>query len=231
MPSGLTALQNEPLRKRVLDALREAILSGELKPGQALVETELASDLGVSRAPLREALQQLSAEGLVEAVPYRGAAVRMLHRKDIEELYSLRIALETFAVRRIIEANHPEASQRLHSIFDAMLAAAEAQDITMVSKIDRQFHDALIEFSDHTLLQSMWNAVNMRVRQVMALRNRRNSDIRQIAFNHLPIIEAIDKRDLVVATQLLEKHIASAGDLIADGWDTFIEAIEDVKKP
>ncbi|MDL1899747.1 GntR family transcriptional regulator [Anaerolineae bacterium CFX9] len=228
MPSGLTALQNEPLRKRVLDALRDAILSGELKPGQALVETELAADLGVSRAPLREALQQLAAEGLVEVVPYRGAAVRMLHRKDIEELYSLRIALETFAARRIIEANLPEASRRLHAIFDDMLAAADAGDISRVSQIDRQFHDALIELSDHSLLQSMWNAVNLRVRQVMALRNRRNSDIRQIAFNHLPIIEAIDKRDLPEATRLLETHIASAGDLIAEGWDTVINgAVED----
>ncbi|MEZ4671421.1 MAG: GntR family transcriptional regulator [Anaerolineae bacterium] len=98
----LHQIENRPLRERVLDALRDAIISGELKPGQDLVETELAASLGVSRAPLREALQILSSEGLVETIPYTGTTVKRLTRTDIEELYSLRSVLETFAIRRII---------------------------------------------------------------------------------------------------------------------------------
>lgn len=223
MPNRLGTLHNEPLRKRVIDVLREAILSGELKPGEALVETELATQLGISRAPLREALQQLSAEGLVEIVPYRGAAVRWLHKTDIEELYSLRIVLETFAARRIIEFSTPEASAALHTIYNNMLEAAQAGDISRVSAIDREFHDTLIALSNHSLLQTTWNAVNLRVRQVMALRNRRNTDITVIAHNHLPIIEALDRGDIDKTIQLLTVHISSAGDLIAEGWDTFIE--------
>lgn len=226
MPNRLGTLHNEPLRKRVIDVLREAILSGELKPGEPLVETELATQLGISRAPLREALQQLSAEGLVEIVPYKGAAVRELHKTDIEELYSLRIVLETFAARRIIELNKPDISAKLHAIYNTMLAAAQAGDITRVSAIDREFHDTLIALSEHSLLQSTWNAVNMRVRQVMALRNRRNTDITIIAHNHLPIIEAIEQGNVQKATELLTIHVSSAGDLVAEGWDTFLEEQE-----
>lgn len=216
---AFNSILNKPLRERVLDTLRDAIISGELRPGQPLIETDLASQFGVSRAPLREAFQLLSAEGLVETVPYHGTRVRRLSRSDIEELYSLRAVLETFAARRVIAKNDPTDAETLRQIFQRMLAAAEAGNIKEVSEIDRDFHDTLIALSEHSLLESIWNAVSMRVRQVMALRNRRNSDIRQVAYNHLPIIEAIEQRDVERTCALLETHIASAGDLIAEGWE------------
>lgn len=223
MANRLGTLQNKPLRERVVEILTDAILTGELKPGQQLVETELAAQLGISRAPLREALQQLNADGLIDIVPYHGTTVKRLTGSDVEELYSLRLVLETFAVRRIIQRGDSQAVQRLRELFTQMLAAGEAGDIRLVSAIDRDFHDALIELSAHSLLQSTWSGVSLRVRQVMALRNRRNTDIRQIAYNHLPIIEAIEKRDEAEALRLLQIHIESAGDLVAEGWDVFIE--------
>jgi DNA-binding GntR family transcriptional regulator len=225
MAGRLGTLQNKPLRERVVEILRDAILSAELKPGQALIETELAAQLGISRAPLREALQQLNAEGLIEMVPYHGASVKSLTLSDIEELYSLRMLLETFAARRIIERNDAAAAATLRDVFERMLAASETGDVRQVSVIDREFHDALISLSEHSLLQSTWSVVSLRVRQVMALRNRRNSDIRQIAYNHLPIIEAIEQQNSAEAVRLLETHIASAGDLVAEGWDSFLKEI------
>jgi DNA-binding GntR family transcriptional regulator len=225
MAGRLGTLQNKPLRERVVEILRDAILSAELKPGQALIETELAAQLGISRAPLREALQQLNAEGLIEMVPYHGASVKSLTLSDIEELYSLRMLLETFAARRIIERNDAAAAATLRDVFERMLAASETGDVRQVSVIDREFHDALISLSEHSLLQSTWSVVSLRVRQVMALRNRRNSDIRQIAYNHLPIIEAIEGQNAAEAVRLLETHIASAGDLVAEGWDSFLKEI------
>ena len=204
----------------MLDALRDAILNGDFQPGQPLIETELAAQLGTSRAPLREALQILSTEGLVEIVPYHGATVRTLNRRDIEELYSLRSLLETFAARRIIENENAEAVPALRKVFEQMLAAAEVGDIKQVNRIDRDFHDTLIVMSDHKLLDSTWNSVSLAVRYVMAQRNRRNSDIRQIAYNHLPIIEAIEQRDVAQVTGLLEEHIASSRDLLVEQWDT-----------
>jgi DNA-binding GntR family transcriptional regulator len=222
---SLNHIDNKPLRDRVLDALRDAIVSAELKPGEPLIELELSAQLGVSRAPLREAIQILSREGLVETMPYRGAIVRNLSRRDIEELYSLRSVLESFAVQRIIERNDAEQAGRLRAVFESMLAAAQAGDLKAVNNIDREFHDTLIELSDHNLLVMTWSSVSMRVRQVMALRNRRNSDITRIAYNHLPIIEAIEKADEAEALRLIREHVASSGDLLAENWDTVMESL------
>ena len=217
--SSTLHIDNKPLRERVLDALREAIITGEFKPGQPLVEMELASQLGISRAPLREALQTLAREGLIETAPYRGTVVRHLTRTDIEELYSLRSVLETFAVQRIITQNNPENVARLHECFELMLAAAQNGDLTGVNQLDRRFHDTLIELSQHSLLAITWSSVSNRVRQVMALRNQRNTDITTIAYNHLPIIDAIEKGDVELASTLIQQHVATSGDLLAENWD------------
>lgn len=223
----LNHIENRSLRDRVLDALRDAIITGEFKPGQPLIETDLASSLGVSRAPLREALQILSTEGLVETIPYHGTTVRRLTKADIEELYSLRSVLETFAIQRVITQHNPEHAVKLRKCFKDMLTAAETGDIKRVNEIDRQFHDTLIELSGHSLLMTSWNVVSMRVRQVMALLNRRNSDLKKIAYNHVPIIEAIEAEEVEKAVQLMEKHVAASGELIAEGWpDDAEEAYE-----
>lgn len=206
------------LKERVLIVLREAILNGELRPGQTLIETELAAQMGVSRAPLREAIQILNTEGLLITVPYHGTTVKKLTKSDIEELYSLRSVLEAFALRCIIAKNDPTNAAHLRDLFDQMLAAANADDIKRVNEIDRLFHDTLIRLSNHNLLMSTWSGVAMRVRQVMALRNMRNSDIKQIAYNHMPLIEAIEAGDEALSVRLIGEHVASAGDLLAEYW-------------
>jgi DNA-binding GntR family transcriptional regulator len=217
--TSLPPLNNRSLREQVLDALRDAIVQGDFRPGQTLVESELATQMGVSRAPVREALQILNTEGLLETVPYHGTTVRPLTKSDIEELYSLRSVLEVFAVRRIIAARNPTDETVLREHYQAMLAAAAQGDLKLLNEIDRRFHDDLIRLSRHQLLVSVWNAVALRVRQVMALLNKRNTDISQIAYNHLPIIDAIAAGEEDKAVALIQEHIAASGELIAEGWD------------
>jgi DNA-binding GntR family transcriptional regulator len=187
----------------------------------------LAAQFGVSRAPLREAIQILNTEGLLETVRYHGTKVRILTAAHIEELYSLRSILESFAVQRIIQCHNPEDIDILKQHYDDMLRAANEDDIANVNTSDRWFHNSLIENSRHKLLKTTWNGVAMRVRHVMALRNLRNEDIKQIAYNHLPFIEAIAAWDESKAVQLIQDHIASAGDLIAAEWlDNHVERKE-----
>lgn len=218
-PTALNHIDNKPLRERVMDTLREAIVSGELKPGQPLLENDLAAQLGVSRAPLREAFQILSREGLVETVAYKGTIVSPLSKEAIEELYSLRSVLEQFAIERIIAAQNADDITTLRQIFNDMLAAAEGGDLKSVNLIDRKFHDTLIDLSRHQLLAQAWSMVTLRVRQVMALRNRRNSDLTQIAYNHVPILDAIAAKDDSRAKELIQAHVLSARDLIVEMWD------------
>ena len=222
MPDALPALgqlQNKSLREHVVDVLHEAILSGDLRPGQPLIETELAAQLGVSRAPLREAIQILNSEGLVETIPRRGTRVRSLDRKDIVELYSLRGVLEALAIRCIIDQSDPCDLRRLEAICERMLRAANDGRIRKLNELDLSFHDTLITMSGHSLLLTTWNLVALRVRRVMTLRNMRNSDIRLVAYSHLPILEAIRDRDEARAIEAIQAHVATGGDLIAEDWE------------
>ncbi len=212
-------IENKPLRERIADLLRESILTAELKPGQTMVESSLADQFGVSRAPLREALQILNAEGLIELIPYHKTMVRRLTRNDIEELYSLRSTLEAFAIKRIIENVSPIDLEALDVCCAKMVDAAIANDAQLVSVFDHQFHDTLITLSNHNLLISTWNTVSQRVHQVLALRDMRRKDIEVMARSHIPIIDAIRSYDLPLATHLIEVHIATASDLIVDIWD------------
>lgn len=213
-----TQLNNKPLREQVVDILRDAMLNGDLKPGQMLVETELAAQLGVSRAPIREALQRLQSEGFLDIVPYHGTTVRRLTRRDIEELYSLRSSLETFALRRVAERDGVHGAKVLREIVAGMLDAAKSGDLSGINRLDRRFHNTIIELSDHNLLQGLWNNVSLRVRQVMSLRNAHFSDLTEIARNHLPIVDALEAGHIDEAAALLSQHIAQTGDLIANDW-------------
>jgi DNA-binding GntR family transcriptional regulator len=220
---SLGQIENLSLREQVAAKLRNAILNGALIPGQELVEAEIASQLGVSRAPIREAFQILSAEGLTESVPYHGTKVRILTQTDVEELYSLRSVLEEFAVQRVIDRDDPEALSTLRDLYDAMSDAAENGNLEQASTLDRAFHDGLIEASGHQMLSSTWNTVSLRVQQVMALRQVRRritrpDEIKQIAYSHLPIIEAIAEANSDKAVRLIREHIATSGDLVAADW-------------
>jgi DNA-binding GntR family transcriptional regulator len=214
----LNQIRNKSLREHVLDTLRGAILNGELRPGQTLVEMEIAAQLGVSRAPLREAIHILNSEGLLETIPYHGTTVRKLTRADIEELYSLRSVLESFAVQRIVERGEEGDISSLHDLYEQLLAAAKTNSWSEVNTLDRRFHDEIIQLSGHSLLATTWSNVAMRVQQVMSLLNLHNRDITQVAQNHVPIIEAIEARDLDTALVEIRQHIANTGDLIAAGW-------------
>ena len=218
MKPNLPQIKNMSIREQSLETLREAILTGELKPGQSLIEMDLSRQLGVSRAPIREALRILNSEGLVETIPYHGTTVARLTKRDIEEIYSMRSLLKSFAVEQVIRAGNKERLRLLNDKVEQMVAAGKSDDIYTVNVLDRDFHDALIEMSGHSLLQSMWQTVTMKVRQVMALVNRRNTDLTQIARNHGPLLEAMEQGDVPRAIELLQKHIASAGDLIAEDW-------------
>ena len=129
------------MRERVLNSLRSAIVNGELKPGDPIIETELAAQLGVSRAPLREAINILNVEGLLETVPYHGTTVKPLSRTDIEDLYSVRSMMEVFAIRRIIESgNAQDAADALRVTCMAMATASKKDSLIEVNRLDREFH-------------------------------------------------------------------------------------------
>lgn len=217
---SMQPIQTQPLRERVINALRDAIVNGELLPGQALVGTELASQFGVSQATLRDAIYALSLEGLVETVAYHVSTVKKLDKKDIEDLFSVRSMLENYAIRQIVATGQMgEAAKELYAICDIMERAAEQDSLSEINRIDRRFHDTLIRYSSNELLAVLWNSVSNRVQQVMSLSNQRQGNLRQIVFNHREIAQVIEGEDAEAAVHLMKIHINFVAGGICDNWN------------
>jgi DNA-binding GntR family transcriptional regulator len=204
-------IESLPLRTVVADMLRKAIINGKMKPGAPIIEMALADQLNISRAPVREAIQILESEGLIETVAYKGKRVKPLTPREVDELYSLREQLEAFAMRRIMLSGVDVSALREHCA--AMEKAAGADDFEALMEADEAFHRTIIRLADHSLLLGMWDNLFLRIHQVMALRNRANRDLRAVAANHPPIVAAIEQRDVTRAMSLIADHTRSAADL------------------
>jgi len=209
---------HEPLRQRVATVLREAILAGTLPPGAPLVEKAIADDLEISRAPVREAIRSLVKEGLVESVPYKGSRVRVLHARDVREVYAMRGLLERYAVRQLLAAPVRADLAPLVDACATMEAAAAVGDAAALNTADEHFHRTLIALADHELLAGMWNLIVLRARHAMALRNVQVGDLRTVAANHRTIVDALRAGDLDRTLRLVTEHIDSGAQLILDDW-------------
>jgi DNA-binding GntR family transcriptional regulator len=207
---GLAPIEQTPLRVQIADRIRRAIVTGRLRPGTVLVETALAEQMNVSRAPIREAIQILEADGLVETAAYKGKRVKPLTVREVTETYEMRQVYEVMAVRRIIErgADVTPLWQPCHE----MAEAGEAGDRESLVAADERFHRLLIRLADHDLLLASWNSIYLRVHQIMALRNDRRVPLTDIAANHPPIVRALAAREMDLAVALISEHTRSLGD-------------------
>ena len=149
----MQSIERKSLRERVINMLREAIINGDLKPGQQLVGTELSTQLGVSQATLRDAIHALSGEGLVETISYHVPTVKKFTKQDIEDLFKVRLMLEVFSIREIISSkNLSKAVEELYVICDEMTMAADESSLVDVNRSDRKFHDTIIQLSGNALI-------------------------------------------------------------------------------
>ncbi|MEY8117819.1 GntR family transcriptional regulator [Falsihalocynthiibacter sp. BN13B15] len=210
LQSDMAPIENIPLRLQVADRLRNAILSGRLRPGASLVETALAEQMNVSRAPIREAIQILENDGLVETIAYKGKRVKPLTVREITETYSLREAYETMAARRIIEKGVSVAP--LRKFCDEMMIAAKTNNFEALILADEAFHRTMIKLADHDLLFSSWKNLYLRIHQIMSLRRRDDREMTEIAGNHPPIVDAIEAGDTALAIQLVSEHTHNLAD-------------------
>ncbi len=201
---ALDPIELTPLRVQVAERLRSAIVTGRLRPGDALTETALAEQLRVSRAPIREAIQDLENDGLVETVPYRGKRVKPLTVREVSEIRDMRQHFEVMAVRRIVEQGADPGA--LWAPCRAMEAAAAADDRDALIAADEAFHRTLIRLSDHHLLAQLWAGLYLRIHQIMSLRNDRDVVLTDIAGTHPPIVNALETGDVDRAVELVSRH-------------------------
>jgi len=201
---ALHPIEATSLRVQVAERLRTAIVTGKLRPGDPLTETALAEQLNVSRAPIREAIQDLENDGLVETVAYRGKRVKPLTVREVSEIREMRQQFEVMAVRRIVERG--TAVEDLWAPCRAMEEAAGTGDRDALIAADKAFHGTMIRLSDHHLLAQLWAGIYLRIHQIMSLRNDQDVDLIDIAGTHPPIVRALESADLAHAVELVSEH-------------------------
>ena len=208
--AALHPIEQTPLRVQVAERLRTAIVTGRLLPGEPLTETAIAEQLNVSRAPVREAIQDLENDGLVETVPYRGKRVKPLSVREVSEIREMRQHFEVMAVRRIVERGADVTE--LWAPCRAMETAAAEGDRDALISADEIFHRTLIRLSDHHLLGQLWAGLYLRIHQIMSLRNDQDVDLVDIAGTHPPIVRALESGDVACAVRLVSEHFDALAD-------------------
>jgi DNA-binding GntR family transcriptional regulator len=205
-----------PLGQHAADSIRDAILQGSLQPGERLVETTIASQLNLSRGPVRDALRQLALEGLVEIVPRRGTFVSRLDRADIREISTLRAVIEGLAARLLAERRDQAAIDHLEELLDEMTRAGDADPVRFAT-FDLKFHETLVRASGHRRLYQSWN--NLRTQIWMFIRETRLGNLRSAEDTrdfHQTIVRAIRAGDAVEAERAARHHSESTGPQLVD---------------
>jgi DNA-binding GntR family transcriptional regulator len=204
----------------VVDRLRQAILNGTFKPGQPLREEQLAASLDVSRGPVREALVQLEREGLVIVRRHRGATVARLSRTDVEEVYSLRLALERLAMKQAVEHATEEDFAAMEGVLDAFRAAfARGPTEPVIADLDVRFHDLIYHAAHHQRLYDCWSNLRAQIYIFLLSRNVANPDFRLITVqSHQDLLDVLRSRDEARAVHEIEAHLLGAYERVIDSY-------------
>ena len=207
---GSLLVEARPTRERVLEKLREAILSGRFQPGQRLVERELVELLGVSRTPIREALRKLELEGLVTTVPYRGPVVTRSTLRDAQQLYEVRAALEGQATRLLAARAQTEDVACLERCVQQAEEAVQAGDVRAVLAANNTFHDELARRCGNALLESLIDNLRNRIIllrvESLSLPGRPPQSVAE----HREIVERLRAGNPDGAREAMERHILRA---------------------
>jgi DNA-binding GntR family transcriptional regulator len=200
-------LENRTLREQVADHLREEILANRLAPGTELGEVMLARSLGISRGPLREALGQLAAEGLVMIVPRRGAVVRTLTRQEFLDAYQVREALESLAIKLAVPRLTETERAELRRMCEEMESQAAAGNTERFFEINHDFHALLVRASGNEKLEEMHAQLIAQMGRLLKKSVELRGGVEQSAAEHRAILAAVDAGDAALAARLLEEHI------------------------
>jgi GntR family transcriptional regulator of gluconate operon len=207
-------VRHRSLREAALSAIRQAILRGDLKPGQRLVETDVAEQMGMSRAPVREALRQLETEGLVVSEPHRGTFVAELSAADLWEIYTLRAAIESLAVRIVTEKASAETLVQLQQIVADMAQAAREGDLARLAALDMSFHEMLCRASGHSRLLDVWLSMTVQIRALIDLTHTLWLPADEVVHLHTEVVEYIKNGRAKEAGRALARHILETGECI-----------------
>ena len=218
MGSDFQVNMNEylPLRDVVFNTLRQAILRGELKPGERLMEIQLANKLGVSRTPIREAIRKLELEGLVLMIPRRGAEVAEITEKSLRDVLEVRRALEELSVKLACERITEEQIGELKAAAKDFEEVLKSGDVTAYAEADVKFHDIIYYATDNQRLISLLYNLREQMYRYRVEYLKRDDVHEKLLQEHQYIIEMLESRNQEEAIAAVCKHIDNQVEAVAD---------------
>jgi GntR family transcriptional regulator, gluconate operon transcriptional repressor len=211
--TSLKPLSSPTLAERTVDLIRKRILGGGFASGERLVETQLAKQLQISRGPLREALKQLAAEGLVREEPRRGTFVTAPTVTDVRDVYDLRAAIEARAARLVIRHQDPQAIEGLRRALGRLRAAVKRSDLRELVRTDFEFHETLCRVSGNARLHAVFvrNASVLRV-LIQIEEGQFYRSFEEVEHQHEELLASIEAGDENKAAELIVRHLEDARD-------------------
>lgn len=196
-----------PLRDVAFQKLRQAILRGELTPGQRLMEIQLAEQLGVSRTPVREAIRMLEQDGLAVMIPRRGAVVAKISGKNLRDVLEVRLALEELAVQLSCVRMEEEDFTALAEANQVFAETVTGEDIVRMAEADEQFHDIIYRASDNERLVQLEMQMREQMYRFRIEHLKEKNKRGQLVESHREILESLRRRDADAATRAIRSHI------------------------
>ena len=206
--AGRITRPSQTFSGQAVEVLREMVISGELLPGERLNEVDLAAALGISRGPLREAIQRLKSEGLVSMVPNRGAFVRTFSTEELKGLYEVRIALETHAVRLAAKANAEGIAQLQKLLADT----GAAMDADPAYPRDLDFHKSMVELTENPILLETVIEVHRKIDLARLRSGNEPQRARRALGDHERILQDMIDGRITQAQKTLTRHLRSSLD-------------------
>ena len=203
------------LSDRVKEYIVDAVLNGDLKPGDRIVESSLARQLGVSQAPVREAIRDLVLLGFLQSEPYKGTSVRSFTYEELWETYTVRAALESLAARLAATHLTDEGADRLQGILDEMMEAAAHHDRDRLILLDNRFHETILEISGNRTLYQLWKSLQYGIWSIVTYL-KMSYDPAYLAARHGELLDALKSGDPEKGAHAMQHHIEDMGKPPAD---------------
>ena len=205
-----------PLRDVVFNTLRQAILTGEMEPGERLMEIQLANKLGVSRTPIREAIRKLELEGLVLMIPRKGAEVAQITEKNMQDVLEVRKALEELSVQLACERITPEQVEEMKMAAEDFRKVLKSGDVTKIAEADVKFHDIIFAATNNQRLITLLNNLREQMYRFRVEYLKQKECYPQLLEEHDKLIALISGGEVEEACELMGCHIDNQASTVSD---------------
>ncbi|WP_341279384.1 GntR family transcriptional regulator [Paenibacillus sp. FSL H8-0537] len=209
IPTNYSSPLRISAKDRALAQLQKWIIEGTLQPGEKLIDAELADALGVSRTPIREALQLLEVQGLVQMMPSKETRVTMIEEEDMPKLYAPLVALNALAAELAVPHIQPEHIARLNELNAQFAKCIQENKPYEAIEYDEEFHNVILELADNAYIQSFTSSLQMHLRRYKYLFIKQPTFIAQVGVKeHQAIIDALEARDAEAAYLMMKKNVS-----------------------